>query len=167
MKSKIPSEMKKELNRKQPVFSDPNSEEAHLFTESLAEPKYAPGHFLKQIDTSFESFFYQRDYTLKNFNFYLQVLAQQYKDEDALKTLRKMETMGLKPDDQTYNQVMVALAKNRKIEQVELLEKEAREKYNLYPPSKNRYNALILAYCKSNRALDAEKVLKEMKKEGL
>lgn len=35
----------------------------------------APDRAMKQIDTSFESFFYQRPYTLPNFNFYLQVLA--------------------------------------------------------------------------------------------
>ncbi len=55
------------------------------------------------MDTSYESFFYQRDYTLKNFKFYLQVLAQQYKHEDALKAFRRMEDMGLKPDDEAYN----------------------------------------------------------------
>ena len=40
---------------------------------------------------------------MKNFNFYLQVLAQQYKNKEALETLRKMETLGLKPTDETYN----------------------------------------------------------------
>lgn len=61
---------------------------------------------------------------------------------------------------------MVAFAKKGNIEKVEQLEDEARTKYNLYPPSINRYNALILAYAKANRALDAEKVLKEMIKEN-
>mmetsp|Transcript_33326 Transcript_33326/g.51076 ORF Transcript_33326/g.51076 Transcript_33326/m.51076 type:complete len:83 (+) Transcript_33326:97-345(+) len=35
----------------------------------------APDQFMRHMDTSFESFFYQRDYTEKNFNFYLSVLA--------------------------------------------------------------------------------------------
>jgi hypothetical protein len=39
------------------------------------QAKVTPGSYVKHIDTSFESFFYQREYTLKNFNFYLQVLA--------------------------------------------------------------------------------------------
>jgi pentatricopeptide repeat protein len=51
------------------------------------------------MDTAFETFFYQRDYSIKNFNFYLQVLAQQYKADMALETLRKMETLGIKPND--------------------------------------------------------------------
>ena len=61
---------------------------------------------------------------------------------------------------------MTAFAKNRDIETVEKLEKEAQEKYGL-PPSRMRMNALILAYCKKNEALNAEKVLREMVKSGL
>ena len=29
------------------------------------------GSFMKHMDTSFESFFYKREYTEKNFNFYM------------------------------------------------------------------------------------------------
>lgn len=72
-----------------------------------------------------------------------------------------METMGIKPNDQSYNHVMVAFAKNKNIEMVETLENEAIAKG--LPPSVYRSNALILAYCKAGRALDAEKVLKEIK----
>jgi pentatricopeptide repeat protein len=60
---------------------------------------------------------------------------------------------------------MVAFAKKGNIEKVEELEEEAKSKYMLDPPSINRFNALILAYTKANRALDAEKVLKEMIKD--
>jgi pentatricopeptide repeat protein len=49
---------------------------------------------------------------------------------------------------------------------VESLNKEAEEKYGI-KPSKYRRNALILAYTKSNDCLNAEKVLREMVKEGL
>ena len=121
---------------------------------------------MKHIDTSFESFFYQRDYSLKSFNFYLQVLAQQYKSKEALDALRKMETLGLKPDDQSYNCVMTAFAKNRDIPMVEKLNQEAIDKYGLLP-SIHRYNALILAHAKSGKALDSEKVLREMISKGL
>ena len=34
-----------------------------------------PADFMKHMDTSFESFFYQREYSEPNFSFYLQVLA--------------------------------------------------------------------------------------------
>jgi pentatricopeptide repeat protein len=61
---------------------------------------------------------------------------------------------------------MTAYAKNRDIKMVETLNEEATQKYGL-PPSKMRLNALILAYAKSNDALNAEKVLREMVKAGL
>ena len=73
---------------------------------------------MKHLDTSFESFFYQRDYTLQNFQFYLQVLSQQYKKDDALKALRKMEAMGIVPNDTIYNLVMLAFAKNKDLKMV-------------------------------------------------
>ena len=61
---------------------------------------------------------------------------------------------------------MTAFAKNRDIATVELLNKEAQDKYGI-KASKYRMNALILAYAKNNEALNAEKVLREMVKEGL
>ena len=77
-----------------------------------------------------------------------------------------METMGLKPNDETYNQVMTAYAKNKDVAMVEKLNQEATEKYGM-KPSKYRLNALILAYAKSNDCNNAEKVLREMVKQGL
>ena len=74
---------------------------------------------MKHMDTTFENFFYQRDYTLKNFNFYLQVLAQQYKTKEAMEAYKKMETLGIKPNDETFTQLMTAYAKNKDIEMVE------------------------------------------------
>jgi pentatricopeptide repeat protein len=84
----------------------------------------------------------------------------------SLETLRKMETLGIKPNDETYNQVMTAFAKNKDIEMVEKLNDEATNKYGMQP-SRMRMNALILAYCKKNDPLNAEKVLREMVKSGL
>ena len=54
------------------------------------------------MDASFESFFYQRAYTERNFAFYLQVLAQQYKSDEALSAFNKMLAIGIKPTDHTY-----------------------------------------------------------------
>lgn len=36
---------------------------------------------MKYMDSSFEGFFYQREYSLKNFNFLLQILNQQHKPD--------------------------------------------------------------------------------------
>jgi hypothetical protein len=46
----------------------------------------------------------------------------------------KMQTMGIKPDDQTINQLMLVHAKNRDVEMVEKINEEATTKYGL-PPS--------------------------------
>ncbi len=77
-----------------------------------------------------------------------------------------METLGLKPTDETYNQVMTAFAKNRDVAMVEQLNQEAIVKHGL-KPSKYRLNALILAYCKKGEPINAEKVLREMVKDGI
>ena len=66
--------MKKELKERFPEF-DAKPGQAEGLDDGVFDPKLTPGGYLKYMDTSFESFFYQRDYNLKNFNFYLQVLA--------------------------------------------------------------------------------------------
>jgi hypothetical protein len=101
------------------------------------------------METTFESFFYQRDYSVKNFNFYLQVLATQYKKDEALSAFRKMEAMGIRPTDHSYNYLMLNFAKNRDIKSVLKLNQEAIDKYGLQP-SKYRYNNIVLCYAKMN-----------------
>jgi hypothetical protein len=71
--------MKKELKKKFPEFDSPQAFTDPNLDNGMFDPKTRPGEYLKHMDTAFETFFYQRDYSLKNFNFYLQVLAQQYK----------------------------------------------------------------------------------------
>ena len=61
---------------------------------------------------------------------------------------------------------MTAFAKNKDVAMVEKLNLEATNKYNL-EPSVMRMNALVLAYCKSNDPMNAEKVLREMVGAGL
>ena len=71
----------------------------------VGQPRSAivpPDRVLKSLDTSFESFFYQREYTERNFCFYMQVCAQQYKPELALKAFERMESLGIRPTDHTY-----------------------------------------------------------------
>ncbi len=43
------------------------------------------------MDTSLEGFFYKREYNLHNFNFLLQVLAEQKKFDESLKAFEKMK----------------------------------------------------------------------------
>lgn len=83
-----------------------------------------------------------------------------------MKAFRRMETMGLKPNDHTYNYLMLSFAKNRDLEMVEKINQEAIDKYKIFP-SKHRYNNLLLCYAKMNKPIDAEKVLREMKENGV
>jgi len=64
--------MKKELKKRFPEFDTPSGASVEEALDGGAfDPKTTPGGYLKHMDTSFESFFYQRDYSLKSFNFYL------------------------------------------------------------------------------------------------
>lgn len=76
---------------------------------------------MKYMDTSMEKFFYQRNYTLENFNFYLQVLCSQYKGEETLKVLDQMKTLGIEPDKASYVHVITTFAKLKDIDKVEEL----------------------------------------------
>jgi pentatricopeptide repeat protein len=89
------------------------------------------GMFMKHMDSSFESFFYQRSYNERNFTFYLQVLAAQYKSDDALIAFRRMEAMNIMPTDHTYNQLMLCFAKKGDIQTVLKLNQEAIDKYGI------------------------------------
>ena len=66
-----------------------------------------------------------------------------------MEAFKKMETLGIKPNDQTFNQLMLVHAKNRDIEMVEKINEEAIKKYGLIT-NLHRYNAIILAYAKNN-----------------
>lgn len=117
---------------------------------------------LKEIDSSFESFFYQRPYTHSNFNFYLQVLAQQEEPELAMKAFDRMLALKIKPDDETFTHLMLAHAKRKQVDKVLELNKIANETYGINP-SQNRLNSIILAYAKTNEPWKAEALINEMR----
>ena len=54
------------------------------------------------MDANFESFFFKRAYSERNFGFYIQICAQQYKPEEAMKAFKRMEALKIKPTDTTY-----------------------------------------------------------------
>jgi len=71
--------MKSELKKKLPGFTSAQLDQLDSSVESVNNPAKFKGkatdQFMKHMDTSLESFFYQRKYTERNFTFYLQVLA--------------------------------------------------------------------------------------------
>ena len=74
-----------------------------------------PDRVLKSLDTSFESFFFKREYTERNFCFYFQVCAQQYKPELASRAFEKMLTLGIRPTDHCYTMLMLGYAKTKNL----------------------------------------------------
>ncbi len=82
LKPKISQAIKNEIRKS---FTDPQTIEK---AQSLVA---RPHDFLKKVDCSFESFFYQRDYTYPNFNLYLKVLAEQRRVDLLPATLEKMK----------------------------------------------------------------------------
>jgi hypothetical protein len=60
--------IKQEIKKRFPEFDDHRKITIH---DEGFQAKTSPGEYLKHIDTTYESFFYQRDYSLKNFTFYL------------------------------------------------------------------------------------------------
>ena len=58
-----------------------------------------------------------------------------------------MKTLGIAPNDTTFNHLMTVHAKNKDLKGVEKFNEIATTQYGL-KPSIYRYNALIIAYCK-------------------
>jgi hypothetical protein len=72
---KASPKLKSEIKKKLPAYTstvNQISDELGAFADG--EPAHfnqrSPDSFMKHIDTSLESFFYQRDYSLKSYNFY-------------------------------------------------------------------------------------------------
>lgn len=74
---KVSPRVKSEMRKKVPRYmidSSMTGEDIN-FTKEDGSPAHfnqtSPDTFMKHMDTSFESFFYQRDYSERNFTFYL------------------------------------------------------------------------------------------------
>jgi pentatricopeptide repeat protein len=121
-------------------------------------------NYMKHLDSSFEGFFFKREYNLKNFNYYLQVLVRQRKISELEVCLKKMEEIGIKPDMNSYNQVLIAYAKDKNIEKCEEIFEIIKSKFT---PDNSIYNSLLLAYAKNKKTSECLAIFKEMKAEGL
>jgi pentatricopeptide repeat protein len=121
-------------------------------------------NYMKHLDSSFEGFFFKREYNLKNFNYYLQVLVRQNKNDELESVLNKMEEIGIKPDMNSYNQVLAGYARSKNIEKCEKIFEIIKSKYT---PDNTVYNSLLLVYAKNKRTSEALSIFKEMRDEGL
>jgi pentatricopeptide repeat protein len=61
------------------------------------------------------------------------VLSRQRKSHEALRTLRLMEDKGIKPNDFTYNQLIITFGKKRDLQMVEQMYQESVQKYKIKP----------------------------------
>lgn len=111
---KYSPEIKKVVDSKMPEFNEQFEEPSEENTL-----KYAPNKFMKYMDTSMEKFFYQRDYSLANFNFYLQVLTSQYRVDDVVEVFEKMKTLGIQPSTESYTHIITAYSKLGNIDKAE------------------------------------------------
>ena len=153
---KVAPSIREDLNKQLSHFDD-------LGHVNIFENKrLSPDTVVKEIDSSFESFFHQRPYNQHNFNFYLQVLAQQEHPDLAMKAFDRMIAMQIQPNDETFTQLMLAHAKRKMLAKVLELEKTASETYGI-PPSQNRLNSIILAYSKTGQPWKAEALIEEMR----
>ena len=142
-----------------------------MFTEIEKEDKTPMSkvdayYFMKSIDGKFESFFHNREFSIKNFNYYMQVLSSQFKLKEMEATVLKMREMGINPSLNTFVILMTAYAKQKNIAECErvfaLIKKIAKTKINIYT-----YNTLLLAYAKNGLVNQAESIINEMLRIGL
>lgn len=120
----------------------------------------------KLMDTSLEGFFYKREYNLANFNFLLQVLAEQKKFDEALKAFEKMKTLNIYPNQITYVQLLTACSKAKDAQKAEEIFLEAKNNPRI-GVSIQMYNSLMLCYTRRHEPEMALKILDEMIKEGI
>jgi hypothetical protein len=64
----------------------------------------------RRMDSSVDSFFLKREYTLNNFNFLLNILAEQQNTDKIPAVLDKMAFLKMLPDETSYNYMVKAAA---------------------------------------------------------
>ncbi|EGR33964.1 pentatricopeptide repeat domain protein [Ichthyophthirius multifiliis] len=137
-----------------------------------------PLNIYKKMDTSIEGFFQKRSYTIKNFNFLLQIQSEKRDIEGAEKTFELMKAMDIKADPYTYNNMIKVYSKSLKLEKAEYYFDKALQciflkKKNIiyyiqeFGANLHLYTSLLLGYARKGDAKEAERIIREMKEKGL
>ena len=153
---KVAPAVKAEMDKSMPKFEVLSQERAKYI---------APDKVLQAMDSTFETFFFKRDYTERNFCFYMQVCAQQHKPDEVMKAFDRMLALNIKPTDHIFTQMMLAYAKTKNLDKVLELNELASSQYGLKVPSLPRFNSMLLAYTRVGQPENAEKLLKEIREE--
>lgn len=128
---KLTSAMRKELSKELSYFKPD-------FQQVTADK------VMSEIDTSLESFFLKRDFTLENFNLLLQLLSQNAKIDEALGAVEKMKILGIIPNLSTYIHLITASGRAKDYQTAELVFNKAKRDLNDTPAA--LYSALISSY---------------------
>ena len=156
--SNVSPDIKKEIDSTIKIFSE-------LEKEPTPVSKIDAYYYMKSVDSTFESFFHNREFNLKNFNYYMQVLSSQYKNKEMEEIIEKMSDMGIHPNSSTYVILMGVYAKLKDIKECERIFsiiKKRTNKVNIYT-----YNTLLLCYAKNGLINESEAIINEMKTKGL
>jgi pentatricopeptide repeat protein len=156
--------LKEELNKQVNYMTD--VAKGKEFIESNQMDRINAINFLKNIDSSFEGFFFKREFNLNNFNYYIQVLSRQFKCNQFDGVLQKMHEMGIKPNLTTYTNLLTGYARAKDIQKCEEIFTLVKDKLQMRP-NKFFYNSLMLAYAKNMKIQECDALAKEMKDQGL
>jgi len=158
-------ELKEELDKQVNILDDMTKSSGFLKSPNLMT-RFEAYNYMKHLDTSFEGFFFKRDFNLNNFNYYIQVLARQGKVQESENALIKMEEMKIQPNIETYTHLMTCYAREKNITKCEELFDLVKNKKNL-TLTKFFYNSLMMAYAKNLKVNESEALMKEMRDEGM
>jgi pentatricopeptide repeat protein len=153
-------EMKEELDKQVNYITDLTEEDSSKKLERMSALNY-----MQNMDSSFEGFFFKREFSLNNFNYYLQVLSRQSKKEHFEIALEKMESLGIQPNLTTFTHMLTGYARAKDIKKCEEIFEYVKRRG--WTPNRYFYTSLLLAYAKNCKVHEADAILKEMKDEGI
>jgi pentatricopeptide repeat protein len=157
--NQISSIVRKEIRNMHDILS----EKSNLLYDNVME-KADAHNYMKLLDSSFEGFFFKREFSIKNFNYYLQVLVRQDRTTECEEAIKKMQELGIIPDEESYVQLLTVYARNKDIQNSERVFEIIESKY---VPNKMAYNSLLLAYAKNKKTAESEAIIREMKEKGI
>lgn len=121
-------------------------------------------NYFKSLDSNFDSFFSNKAFTLDNFNYLIQIQSKKSQSQEILRTIEKMEGIGVIPSIQTYLHLLNSYSTKGDIQGAETVFDLIKDKFNhqnIYT-----YNSLMKAYAFNGKGPECESMIYEMKNEG-
>ena len=123
-----------------------------------------PEQMFNIFDTSLESFFHKREFTLENFNSLLQILSHQGKIDESLGIIEKMKIMGIVPNLTSYIHLITASGRAKDSETSELIFSKAKKDLDETPAV--LYSSLISSYVHSGNHEAILRLINEKQDKG-